>query len=84
MKKHVYTKKNTWLEQAPVRLRQWVFLVGADERASEAAFVAYVPLPEEKEIEKRVLERKKADLLAKYTSAEERKTQEEAKRLVGA
>lgn len=28
------------LEQAPVRLRQWVFLVGADERASEAAFVA--------------------------------------------
>jgi uncharacterized membrane-anchored protein len=28
------------LEQAPVRLRQWVFLVGAGERASEAAFVA--------------------------------------------
>ena len=57
---------------------------GAAAEAAEAAFVAYVPLPEEKEIEKRVLERKKADLLAKYTSAEERKTQEEAKRLVGA
>lgn len=30
------------LERAPVRLRQWVFLVDATERASEAAFVALV------------------------------------------
>jgi hypothetical protein len=31
-------------------------------------YVAYVPLPDQKEIEARVLAKKKADLLAKYTS----------------
>ena len=33
-------------------------------------FVAFVPLPDEKEIEKKVLDKKKADLLAKYASKE--------------
>ena len=37
---------------------------------AEAAFVAYVPLPEEKEIEKRVLERKKAENAAKLEEKE--------------
>ena len=30
------------LDRAPVRLRQWVFLVDAPERVDEAAFVALV------------------------------------------
>lgn len=36
--------------------------------APEQEYVAYVPLPDQKEIEARVLAKKKADLLAKYTS----------------
>lgn len=40
--------------------------VSADE--TDAQFVAYVPLPETKDIEKRILNKKKADLLSKYSS----------------
>ena len=46
-------------------------------------FLAYVPLPGEEEIKKQVLEKKKADLLAKYASDGLQTEQEEAKRLVG-
>ena len=46
-------------------------------------FLAYVPLPEEEEIKKQVLEKKKADLLAKYASEGLRSEQEEAENLVG-
>uniref|UniRef100_A0A7S3QV93 Pre-mRNA-splicing factor ISY1 n=1 Tax=Dunaliella tertiolecta TaxID=3047 RepID=A0A7S3QV93_DUNTE len=47
-----------------------------------ARFVAYVPLPDQKAIEQLVLEKKKADLLAKYTSESLVKEQEEAKSLL--
>ena len=45
-------------------------------------FVAYVPLPDQKQIEARVLERKKADLLNKYTSAALVQEQQQAKALL--
>jgi pre-mRNA-splicing factor ISY1 len=47
-----------------------------------ARFVAYVPLPDQKAIEQLILEKKKADLLAKYTSDSLVKEQEEAKSLL--
>lgn len=48
----------------------------------EEQFVAYVALPDDKQIEQRVLEAKKANLLAKYTSEAIQKNQEEAKLLL--
>lgn len=45
-------------------------------------FVAYVPLPDIKDIEARVLDRKKADLMAKYTSESLQKEQDDAKSLL--
>lgn len=45
-------------------------------------FVAYVPLPDQQAIEQRVLEKKKQDLLAKYTSDSLLRQQEEAKALL--
>lgn len=45
-------------------------------------YVAYVPLPEQKEIELRVLAKKKHDLMAKYASDSLIQQQEEAKQLL--
>lgn len=45
-------------------------------------FVAYVPLPDDKAIEQRVLERKKAELLAKYASDGLLREQEEARAML--
>ena len=36
--------------------------------ADQQQFIAYVPLPDQKEIERKVMMKKKADLLAKYSS----------------
>eukprot|EP00899_Mesostigma_viride_P014915 jgi/Mesvir1/23424/Mv21109-RA.1 len=44
-----------------------------------AAFVAHVPLPDTKQIEKMVLQKKKEELLSKYASQELRSKEEEAK-----
>jgi hypothetical protein len=52
---------------------------GEDEGAR---FVAYVPLPEQKEIEMRVVAKKKQELLAKYASDGLIRQQEEAKQLL--
>lgn len=52
---------------------------GGDDGAPQ--FVAYVPLPDQKEIEARVLESKKAQLLSKYASEALQKEQETAKAL---
>lgn len=49
----------------------------ADEPA-EPQYVAYVPLPDQKEIELRVVERRKAELLAKYSTPGLQKQQQEA------
>ena len=55
----------------------------ADQMApAEMQYVAYVPLPDQKEIEQRVLEKKKAELLAKYSSASLVKEQQDAKALL--
>ncbi len=51
-----------------------------DEDAPE--FVAYVPLPDQKDIELRILEKKKRDLLAKYTSDSLQQEQEAAKAML--
>ena len=45
-------------------------------------FVAYVPLPDQKEIEMRVLDKKKADLLAKYASESLVREQQQARTML--
>jgi pre-mRNA-splicing factor ISY1 len=54
------------------------------EKVKEAGreFVAHVPLPDEKEIERMVLERKKKELLSKYASDSLQVEQEEAKEML--
>lgn len=52
------------------------------EAAAAPQFVAYVPLPDQKEIEARVLESKKAALLKQYISAEEAAKQAQAAELL--
>lgn len=41
---------------------------GDKAEANQQQFVAYVPLPDREEIERKVMMKKKADLLAKYSS----------------
>eukprot|EP01026_Neomeris_dumetosa_P049088 TRINITY_DN4261_c0_g2_i1.p2 TRINITY_DN4261_c0_g2~~TRINITY_DN4261_c0_g2_i1.p2 ORF type:complete len:277 (-),score=56.66 TRINITY_DN4261_c0_g2_i1:137-967(-) len=54
-----------------------------DEEQIEAPkFVAYVPLPEKQEIERRVLEQRKKELLLKYTSEQLQEEQEEAQKML--
>lgn len=55
---------------------------GDVDAAAAPQFVAYVPLPDQKEIEAKVLESKKAALLATYISAEEAAKQQAAKELL--
>ncbi|VAI58233.1 unnamed protein product [Triticum turgidum subsp. durum] len=54
------------------------------EKGEEAGreFVAHVPLPDEKEIERMVLEKKKKELLSKYTSDTLQGEQKEAKEML--
>ncbi|XP_078172198.1 pre-mRNA-splicing factor ISY1-like protein [Carex rostrata] len=52
------------------------------EKGKETEYVAHVPLPDEKEIEKMVLEKKKRDLLSKYTSEGLLEEQQEAKEML--
>ena len=54
----------------------------ANATADEPQFVAYVPLPDQKEIEARVVEKKKAELLAKYSTPALQAAQREAKALL--
>ncbi|KMZ60666.1 Pre-mRNA-splicing factor ISY1-like protein [Zostera marina] len=51
-------------------------------RKTEHEFVVHVPLPDEKEIERMVVEKKKAELLSKYTSDELMDEQSEAKSML--
>lgn len=55
---------------------------GAREAATATQFVAYVPLPDQKEIEQKVLESKKQQLLKQYISAEEAAKQQQARELL--
>ena len=52
------------------------------EQDSSQLFVAYVPLPEQKEIEMRVMAKKKEELLSKYASDALIQQQEEAKQML--
>ncbi|CAL8463792.1 g3326 [Coccomyxa elongata] len=54
----------------------------ANATADEPQFVAYVPLPDQKEIEARVVQKKKAELLAKYSTPALQAAQQEAKALL--
>ncbi|XP_058186291.1 uncharacterized protein LOC131303437 [Rhododendron vialii] len=50
-----------------------------EEMEKEKEFVVHVPLPDEKEIERMVVEKKKMELLSKYTSEDLMEEQSEAK-----
>lgn len=52
------------------------------EQGKEREFVAHVPLPDEKEIERMVVEKKKMELLSKYTSDMLQEEQVEAKAML--
>lgn len=52
------------------------------QQDEEQQFVAYVPLPDQKAIEQLVLQKKKQELLSKYTSEALAKQQEDAKSLL--
>lgn len=53
-----------------------------EQQPAQPQFVAYVPLPDQKEIEMRVLDKKKAELLAKYTSEALLREQQQARSLL--
>ncbi|KAI9197782.1 hypothetical protein LWI28_004473 [Acer negundo] len=53
-----------------------------DKKDKEREFVVHVPLPDDKEIEKMVLEKKKMELLNKYTTQELMEEQNEAKAML--
>ena len=55
-----------------------------DDQDGQHDFVAHVPLPDQKDIEGLVLEKKKRDLLAKYSSAELVAQEAEAKAMLNA
>lgn len=52
------------------------------EKEKEKEFVVHVPLPDEKEIERMVLEKKKMELLSKYASDDLVEEQTEAKAML--
>lgn len=52
-------------------------------KLSENRFIAHVPVPSQKEIEMALLQRKKQELLQRYTSAILIKEEHEAKNLLG-
>jgi pre-mRNA-splicing factor ISY1 len=74
-----------WEAEAPEREREAAKEAAEAVNAGDAdaeRFVAFVPLPEIKDIEARVLESKKAALLSKYASEGLQKEQEEARALL--
>ena len=73
-----------WEASAPERERDAAAAALGNEApiAGAAKFVAYVPLPDAKEIEARVLEGKKAALMSKYASEGLQREQEEARTLL--
>lgn len=53
-----------------------------DKEKGEKEFMVHVPLPDEKEIERMVVEKKKSELLSKYTSRDLLEEQSEAKAML--
>lgn len=54
----------------------------SERRPKRFEFVAHVPLPDEKEIERMVVEKKKQELLSKYASDDLVKEELEAKEML--
>lgn len=54
-----------------------------DLTSKDHVFVAHVPVPSQKEIERALIERKKQELLAKYVSEDLMREEQEAKELLG-
>ncbi|CAF4351758.1 unnamed protein product [Rotaria socialis] len=54
-----------------------------DVASKDHVFIAHVPVPSQKEIERALLERKKQELLAKYVSDDLLKEEQESKDLLG-
>lgn len=73
--------KQEWEERAR-ELQEAGGPAAKDESDDEEQFVAYVALPDDKEIENRVVQAKKASLLSKYTSEAIQREQEEARQLL--
>lgn len=73
--------KQDWLEREQER-QEAAGVSTVPEPEKEEQFVAYVPLPSDQELEQRILEVKKANLLAKYTSEAIQEQQNEAKALL--
>lgn len=78
-----------WEEKEQERLAALASVTDKDARKQlqqqqqeEQQFVAYVPLPDQKAIEQLVLQKKKQELLSKYTSEALAKQQEEAKSML--
>ncbi|GJP43852.1 hypothetical protein CLOM_g3257 [Closterium sp. NIES-68] len=79
--------EEAYRERADARARrEEAALDAAEEAALDAVggrrFVAHVPLPDEKEIERMVVAKKKAELLSKYASEALVQEEEEAKELL--
>lgn len=73
--------KDQWKEQQRERQEAGAEPYEDDSEQAEQ-FIAYVALPDDREIESRVIQAKKASLLAKYTSETILREQEEAKLLL--
>mmetsp|Transcript_17717 Transcript_17717/g.53276 ORF Transcript_17717/g.53276 Transcript_17717/m.53276 type:complete len:273 (-) Transcript_17717:1274-2092(-) len=75
-----------WERKAAERDAEYSKVAGGvaegDDPDAEPAFMAYVPLPEQQEIEARVLTKKKADLMAQYASESLLAEQADAKQLL--
>ncbi|CAF4618696.1 unnamed protein product [Rotaria sp. Silwood1] len=57
--------------------------IDVDVISKDHIFIAHVPVPSQKEVERALLERKKQELLAKYVSDDLLKEEQEAKDLLG-
>jgi len=73
--------KQEWEEQEALRQAAGG-VASVEEPDNEEQFVAYVALPDDKQIEQQVLQAKKANLLAKYTSEAIQTGQDEARLLL--
>lgn len=72
----------TWTEEAAERRQESAVDEALNAPAEGHRFTAYVPLPDQKEIEARVLESKKMALLSKYVSEDLLREQQEVRELL--
>jgi pre-mRNA-splicing factor ISY1 len=73
---------STWKEEAVDRRRDGEVDEALNAPADGHRFTAYVPLPDQKEIEAKVLQSKKMALLSKYVSEDLLREQQEVRELL--